>query len=155
MRPSTASSPRWPSTEGIGAEISARGHIVIADEISCSVKDDDDERAHSEIIATVDDRPIPRAQVRDWENRRIDAGARKLGVSAAPAMQIAYSRQMWLRAKRDLGEDEMLRRLRFDARAAGLTTRLQADRHGLSFPSRWRGPIGTPRRRRWGPPPVP
>lgn len=67
-----------------------------------------------------------RAEVLAWEDRRIDAAAKKLGVAAPPAAPIAERRETWLQIKRALGDEEILRRLSRDAKVADVMGSLQA-----------------------------
>lgn len=69
------------------------------------------------ITTTIAGRQHRRADVLAWENRRIDAAARKLGIAAPAKGPIAKRRIDWLGRKRDLGPAEIVRRLRRDLRA--------------------------------------
>lgn len=70
------------------------------------------------IRAVIGDRDVVREEVLGWEARRIDAAARKLGVTV-PGGLLAERREALLRAKLDLGEREIERRLARDVRWAG------------------------------------
>ncbi|GED98487.1 hypothetical protein [Gordonia crocea] len=78
------------------------------------------------IVAKIGDERHPRADVLAWEDKRIDAAARKLGVAAPPAAPIAQRRESWLQIKRALGNDEIHRRLARDATIADRLGVLQA-----------------------------
>jgi hypothetical protein len=68
---------------------------------------------------------IARDQVLGWENRRITAAARKLGVRA-PAGDITTRRETLLQAKLALGPDEISARLKNGTRLAELVARGEA-----------------------------
>ncbi|MRH91989.1 hypothetical protein GFY24_31900 [Nocardia sp. SYP-A9097] len=71
-------------------------------------------------------RRVERAQVLAWEDRRIDAAAKKLGVAAPRLGDIAERREALLRAKLELGSQEIRRRLARDTRWADRVARAQA-----------------------------
>lgn len=79
-----------------------------------------------DITATINGRQVSRADVLAWEDKRIDAAAKKLGVPAPDPMPVSERREEWLQIKRALGDDEMLRRLERDARIADIVGRAQA-----------------------------
>lgn len=79
-----------------------------------------------DITATINGRQVSRADVLAWEDKRIDAAAKKLGVPAPEPMPVGERREEWLQIKRALGDDEMLRRLERDARIADIVGRAQA-----------------------------
>ncbi|QRY61231.1 hypothetical protein JVX90_12380 [Gordonia sp. PDNC005] len=79
-----------------------------------------------EITATINGRQVSRADVLAWEDKRIDAAAKKLGVPVPEPMPVGERREAWLQTKRTLGDDEILRRLARDARIADVVGRAQA-----------------------------
>ncbi len=79
-----------------------------------------------DITATINGRQVARADVLAWEDLRIDAAAKKLGVAAPSRMPISERREVWLQTKRALGDDEILRRLSRDSRIADVVGRAQA-----------------------------
>lgn len=82
--------------------------------------------AELDVIALIGGRPYSRSHVLAWEDRRIDAAARKLGVVAPPAAGIARRREDWLGIKRSLGAEEMQRRLARDIAVSNVIGRAQA-----------------------------
>ncbi|GEE03765.1 hypothetical protein nbrc107696_42110 [Gordonia spumicola] len=78
------------------------------------------------IVATIDNRAVSRSEVLVWEDRRIDAAARKLGVSAPAQGPIAERRVAWLHAKREMGDDRILEKLSRDIAIADALARAQA-----------------------------
>lgn len=66
------------------------------------------------IRADVGDAVLTRDQVLAWEERRIDAAARRLRVPTPTGDRITESREALLQTKLDLGPAEILRRLRRD-----------------------------------------
>jgi len=84
----------------------------------------------SPLIATqLHGETITRDQVLSWEDRRITAAARKLGVHVGEADDVATRREALLRAKLALGPDEIGAALKNDTRRADLVARAGA---GLS-----------------------
>lgn len=79
-----------------------------------------------EITAVIGGRRIGRDQVLAWEDRRIDAAAKKLGVPAPAPGDISERRTAWLRTKLDLGPARIRARLARDARWADRIARAQA-----------------------------
>ena len=77
-----------------------------------------------QIAIMIGNRRLSRAQVLDWEGRRITAAARKLGVSVPTAGSVDHRREALLSAKLDLGPDEVVARLSRDLRASDLVARL-------------------------------
>jgi hypothetical protein len=77
------------------------------------------------ITARLGSEPISRARVLDWEDRRITAAARKLGVPSPPG-DIAARREQLLQAKLALGPDEISARFTKEARLAELVARMEA-----------------------------
>ena len=78
------------------------------------------------ITATIAGRTHARADVLAWEDRRIDAAAKKLGLAAPAAGDLGVRREAWLDAKRRLGDDEILRRVHRDTALADIIARVQA-----------------------------
>ncbi|NMO01057.1 hypothetical protein HH308_07490 [Gordonia sp. TBRC 11910] len=78
------------------------------------------------ITAKFGGRSHGRTEILAWEDKRIDAAAKKLGVAPPPAAPIVERRENWLDVKRALGDDEMLRRLARDAKIADVMGALQA-----------------------------
>ena len=70
------------------------------------------------IRAQVHGETIARDRVLDWEDRRITAAARKLGVQAPAAGDVATRREALLQAKLTLGPEEIATRLSRDIRVA-------------------------------------
>ncbi|ALG84897.1 hypothetical protein [Gordonia phthalatica] len=82
--------------------------------------------AESAITAMIGGRTHARADVLNWESRRIDAAAKKLGVAVPTSGDLNTRREAWLHAKRSLGDDEILRRLHRDTAVADALARSQA-----------------------------
>lgn len=80
----------------------------------------------SELAVRIADETVTRERVLAWEDKRIDAAAKKLGVTAPTERSLATRREAFLAQKLDLGSEEMMGRLHRDARAADLIGRLQA-----------------------------
>lgn len=78
------------------------------------------------IVADLHGRRFTREAVLRWEDRRIAAAARKLGVPAPAAGDVAERRQEFLQTKLELGYDEIHRRLRRDAALAGAIGKAEA-----------------------------
>lgn len=76
------------------------------------------------IVATVDGAVAQRNDVLAWEDRRIDAAAKRLGVTV-PAGAVDDRREVLLRKKIELGSEEITARLRRQVRAADLVARAQ------------------------------
>jgi hypothetical protein len=70
------------------------------------------------ITAELHGETIARHQVLDWEDRRITAAARKLGVQAPAGGNVAKRRDVLLQAKLTLGPEEIATRLSRDIRLA-------------------------------------
>src|SRR6476659_9389241 len=70
------------------------------------------------ITAQLQGEPVARDRVLDWENRRITAAARKLGVQAPGGGDVPARREALLRAKLILGPEEIATRLSRDIRVA-------------------------------------
>ncbi|WP_040785542.1 hypothetical protein [Nocardia pneumoniae] len=79
-----------------------------------------------EIAAWIGGRQVERDQVLAWEDRRIDAAARKLGVSAPEPGDIDIRREALLHTKLELGSGEIRRRLARDSHWADRIARAQA-----------------------------
>ncbi|MFF2549738.1 hypothetical protein ACFVUS_02015 [Nocardia sp. NPDC058058] len=78
------------------------------------------------IVASIGGRHVERAEVLAWEDRRIDAAARKLGVPAPASGNVDERREELLRIKLGLGADEVRARLARDARWADRIALTQA-----------------------------
>lgn len=78
------------------------------------------------IVATMSGRRHDRRAVLEWEDRRINAAAKKLGVVPPPAGPVAERREAWLEIKRALGTDELHRRLVKEVGIADRVGTLQA-----------------------------
>jgi hypothetical protein len=78
------------------------------------------------ITAELHGETIARHQVLDWEDRRITAAARKLGVQAPAGGDVATRREALLQAKLTLGPDDIRARLKKDTRLAELVARVGA-----------------------------
>ncbi|MCV7194329.1 hypothetical protein [Mycolicibacterium brumae] len=79
-----------------------------------------------EITATIGNQVVSRSAVLEWENKRIDAAARKLRLPAPPSAPVAQRREAWLHAKSELGDDEIHRRLTRDVKLADTFARWQS-----------------------------
>ncbi|MEV6279451.1 hypothetical protein [Nocardia sp. NPDC051832] len=79
-----------------------------------------------EIVALIGGRRVERDRVLAWEDRRIDAAAKKLGVPAPEPGDIDTRRETLLRAKLDLGSAEIRRRLARESQWADRIARTQA-----------------------------
>src|ERR1700759_3580855 len=69
---------------------------------------------------------IARDQVLDWEDRRITAAARKLGLQALAGGNVPARREALLQAKLTLGPEEIATRLSRDTRVAELVEKAAA-----------------------------
>lgn len=78
------------------------------------------------IVATIGGMTVPRGAVLAWEDKRIDAAARKIGVAAPPAGDVAVRREQFVRIKQALGSEELLRRLAWNTRIADRMAVVQA-----------------------------
>ena len=78
------------------------------------------------ITAHLHGETIAREQVLDWEDRRISAAARKLGVRVPEGEDVATRREALLQAKLALGPDEISARLKNDTRLAEHVARVGA-----------------------------
>lgn len=78
------------------------------------------------ILAEIGGRTVTRDAVLRWEDRRITAAARKLGVDAPAAGDVVARREAFLQTKLALGSDEIYRRLRRDVVLAGAVATVQA-----------------------------
>lgn len=70
------------------------------------------------IVAKIGGRTFPRADVLAWENKRIDAAAKKIGVAPPSVGKVAVRREEFVGIKQALGSEELLRRLAWNARVA-------------------------------------
>lgn len=80
----------------------------------------------AEIVAEIGGNQVERDRVLAWEDRRIDAAAKKLGVAAPERGDIGNRREALLRTKLELGSDEIRTRLARDSRWADRVARAQA-----------------------------
>lgn len=78
------------------------------------------------IVAELNGRTAGRDAVLAWESQRIDAAARKLGVAAPAAGDVAERREALLRTKLELGSAEIRARLARDTRWADRVARAQS-----------------------------
>ena len=78
------------------------------------------------IISEIRGLRVTRDAVLRWEDHRITAAARKLGVNAPTRGDVAERREAFLQTKLELGNEEIRRRLRRDAVLAGLVAKTQA-----------------------------
>ncbi|MDL9947363.1 hypothetical protein QSJ19_17610 [Gordonia sp. ABSL11-1] len=78
------------------------------------------------ITAEIGRRIVGRAEVLSWENRRIDAAARRLHVSTLGDSSVADRRDELVRRKLELGPDEISARLQRDLRLSGPIAAIQA-----------------------------
>src|SRR4051794_8247336 len=74
------------------------------------------------ILAVVGSRRVSRTEVLEWEDRRVNAAAKKLGLTIPPG-DLAQRRDALLRAKLDLGPDRIAALLVRDLRWAGRIAR--------------------------------
>lgn len=81
---------------------------------------------NAEIVAEIGGLQVERRRVLAWEDRRIDAAAKKLGVAAPEPGDIVTRREALLRTKLELGSDEIRTRLARDTRWADRLARIQA-----------------------------
>lgn len=80
----------------------------------------------SQLMVRIAGKTVARDEVLSWENKRIDAAAKKVGVKAPTDRDVVARREAFLAQKLDLGSEEIMRRLRRDTRAADLIGRVQA-----------------------------
>ncbi|KUH88154.1 MULTISPECIES: hypothetical protein [unclassified Mycobacterium] len=78
-----------------------------------------------EIVTEINGRSVTRGEVLAWEDRRITAVARKLGVRV-PRSGVTERREALLQAKRSLGAEKITARLNREMRIADATARLEA-----------------------------
>ncbi len=78
------------------------------------------------ISATLGGQTVSRAQVLQWEDRRITAAAQRLGVAPPAGDDVAARRDALLQNKLDLGSAEIGRRLRSNIRLSRPLARVQA-----------------------------
>ncbi|MFB8001233.1 hypothetical protein [Nocardia sp. NPDC056000] len=78
------------------------------------------------IVADIGGRRVERDEVLAWEDRRIDAAAKKLGVPAPGSGSVDERREELLRTKLDLGAAEVRARLARNVRWADRIARTQA-----------------------------
>lgn len=78
------------------------------------------------IITEIRGRTVTRDAVLRYEDRRITAAAKKLGVSAPIGGDVAERREAFLETKLELGSDEIHRLLRRDATIAGAIAKVQS-----------------------------
>lgn len=71
------------------------------------------------IVTEIRDRKIARDEVLRYENQRINAAAKKLGIAAPTRGDVEERREAFLQNKLALGNDEILRRLKRDRTMAG------------------------------------
>jgi hypothetical protein len=77
------------------------------------------------IVTEIAGGEVARAEVLAWEDRRITAAARKLGVQI-PDDDLTKRREVLLEAKVALGSDELVNRLKRETRIADVVARLEA-----------------------------
>lgn len=70
------------------------------------------------IAAKIGGRIFSRADVLAWEDKRIDAAARKIGVVPPSAGQVSVRREEFVEIKQAVGSDELLRRLAWNTTIA-------------------------------------
>ncbi|MEU6559387.1 hypothetical protein [Nocardia nova] len=68
------------------------------------------------IVAKIRGKKFARADVLAWEDKRIDAAAKKIGVVPPPAGEVAVRREEFLQIKHALGSEELHRRLAWNAK---------------------------------------
>ena len=77
------------------------------------------------LVTEIKGREVGRADVLAWENRRITAVARKLGVPL-PSGDVTKRRDVLLQAKLALGSEELTTRLNRETRVADVVARLES-----------------------------
>lgn len=80
----------------------------------------------SALAIRISGRTVARQAVSAWEDRRIAAAAKKLGLPSPPGRSLAERREALLTQKLALGPDEIMRRLRRETQVADVIGRLQA-----------------------------
>jgi len=80
----------------------------------------------TQVSIDINGRRVERAAVLQWEDRRIDAAAKKLGVTVSQGRTVDQRREELLATKLELGADEILRRLAGDVRRADRIARRAA-----------------------------
>lgn len=79
-----------------------------------------------DIEAVIDGKRVSRATVLAWENQRITASAKKLGVPIASSGGVAVRREELVAAKLSIGADGLLKRFDTQLRIADVSARLGA-----------------------------
>ena len=82
------------------------------------------------IAANIGGEKFSRSDVLAWEDRRIDAAAKKIGVVAPSPGEVAARREEFVRIKRALSNDELHRRLTRNATIANRMATVQASLSG-------------------------
>lgn len=82
------------------------------------------------IVATIDGKSFPRAAVLAWEDKRVDAAAKKIGVVPPSAAEVAVRREEFVQIKQALGNDELHRRLACNTKIANRMAVAQATLSG-------------------------
>lgn len=77
-----------------------------------------------DIEAVIDGTRVPRSGVLAWENRRITASAKKLGVHVAPNAGVADRREELVQAKMSIGADALVQRFATQLRLADQSAHL-------------------------------
>lgn len=80
----------------------------------------------SHLTVRIAGKSVTRESVLAWEDKRIDAAARKAGIVPPTCATVAQRRDAFLTQKLDLGADELARRLQRDTNAADFIARTQA-----------------------------
>lgn len=78
------------------------------------------------IVTEIRGRKIARDEVLRYEDQRINAAAKKLGIAAPPRGDVHERREAFLQNKLALGNDEILRRLKRDRTMAGAIAKATA-----------------------------
>ncbi|BBX07728.1 hypothetical protein [Mycolicibacterium aichiense] len=81
------------------------------------------------IVASINGKKFPRADVLAWEDKRIDAAAKKIGVVPPSPGEVAARREEFVQIKQALGNDELHRRL---ARSATIADRMATAQASLT-----------------------
>lgn len=79
-----------------------------------------------QIVADLNGRRTTRDEVLCWEDQRISAATRKLGIQAPASGDIAHRREAFLQEKLTLGYGETRRRLRLDDALSGAIAKFEA-----------------------------
>ncbi len=78
------------------------------------------------IVTDIRGRKIARDEVLRYEDHRINAAAKKLGIAAPTRGDVEERREAFLQSKLALGTDEILRRLKRDRTLAGAIAKATA-----------------------------